>query len=61
MPDVTANYGMPKFYHVFANIAQNYRIFMSEVLYLHQTFMTIEKLDSLVTLLFIYFVLLQLK
>ena len=38
MPDVTANYEMPpNFITFFANFAQNWRIFMSEVLYLHQT------------------------
>ena len=36
--DVTASYGMhPNFITFFANFAQNWPIFMSEVFYLHQT------------------------
>ena len=39
MPDVTASYGMPfKFITFFENLAQNWGIFMSELLYLHQSF-----------------------
>ena len=39
MSDVTTSYGIsPKFSTFFANFAQNWWIFMSEVLYLHQTF-----------------------
>ena len=34
MLDVTASYGM----YLFANFAHNWRIFMSQVLYIHQTF-----------------------
>ena len=39
MPDVTTSYGMPfNFIQFFANSTQNCRIFLSEVLYLQQTF-----------------------
>ena len=40
IPDETASYGMPlNFMTFFVNFAQNCWIFMSKLLYLHQTFM----------------------